>query len=76
MVELFPDMKVKEVACGARHSLFLLNTGHVMAVGCNQHGQIGNDTTQDVVIPTMLDDLTSITHVACGNIHSLASHGK
>jgi E3 ubiquitin-protein ligase HERC4 len=75
-MELFPDMKVKEVACGARHSLFLLTTGRVMAVGSNQHGQIGNDTTEDVVIPTMLHDLNSITHVTCGNIHSLASHGK
>ena len=76
MVELFPDMKVNEVACGARHSLFLLCSGRVMAVGCNQHGQIGNDTTEDVVIPSMLDDLHCITHIACGNIHSLASHGE
>ena len=74
-MELFPDTRVKEVACGARHSLFLLSTGRVMAVGSNQHGQIGNDTTEDVVIPALLDDLNCITHVACGNIHSLASHG-
>ncbi|XP_028406964.1 uncharacterized protein LOC114529378 [Dendronephthya gigantea] len=73
LVELFPDMKVKEVACGARHSLFLLATGFVMAVGCNQHGQIGNATTDDAVIPTKIDCLSSITHVACGNIHSLVS---
>lgn len=76
LVELLPDMLVKEVACGARHSLFLLTSGRVLAVGCNQYGQIGNNTTQDVVIPTMLDDLNNITHVACGNIHSLASKGK
>lgn len=64
-----------QVACGARHSLFLLHTGQVMAVGDNQFGQIGNDTTNDVVIPTVIEDISSITHIAAGNIHSLASDG-
>lgn len=74
-MQLLPHMKVKEVACGARHSLFLLTTGHVMAVGCNQQGQIGNGSTDDVVIPTKLDDLSNICHIACGNGHSLVSEG-
>ena len=47
-----------------------------MAVGCNQQGQIGNGSTEDVVIPTKLEDLDNISHIACGNSHSLASDGK
>ena len=69
-------MKVTEIACGARHSLFLLTSGHVMAVGCNQLGQIGNNSMDDAVIPTKLEDLSSISHIGCGNSHSLASDGK
>ena len=39
--EDFGNVSVKEIACGAFHSLFLLETGDVYSTGWNYHGQLG-----------------------------------
>ena len=67
--------QVSQVACGARHSLFLFTNGQVAAVGVNSKGQIGCGNTADVVCPKTIVDLSSISHIACGNCHSLAADG-
>lgn len=42
---------VSQVACGARHSVFLFTNGQVAAVGVNNRGQIGCGDTVDVICP-------------------------
>lgn len=72
-VDTLLHRQVSQVACGARHSLFLFTNGQVAAVGVNSKGQIGCGNTADVVCPKTIVDLSSISHIACGNCHSLAA---
>ena len=67
--------QVSEVACGARHSVFLFTNGQVAAVGVNSRGQIGCGDTVDVVCPKTVLDLSPISVIACGDSHTLAADG-
>ena len=66
---------VSQVACGARHSVFLFTNGQVAAVGVNNRGQIGGGDTVDVICPKTVPDLPAISVVACGNSHSIVADG-
>ncbi|KAB0388769.1 hypothetical protein E2I00_004311 [Balaenoptera physalus] len=37
------DRRVKEVACGGNHSVFLLEDGEVYTCGLNTKGQLGHE---------------------------------
>ena len=67
---------VSQVACGARHSLFLFTNGQVAAVGVNNRGQIGCGDTVDAICPKTIPDLPAISIIACGNSHNIAADGK
>lgn len=66
---------VSQVACGARHSVFLFTNGQVAAVGVNNRGQIGCGDTVDVIVPKTIPDIPAMTIIACGNSHSIAADG-
>lgn len=40
---VFRGRGLKEVACGGRHSMFLLHDGSVYTCGSNSCGQLGHD---------------------------------
>uniref|UniRef100_F7D2M5 HECT and RLD domain containing E3 ubiquitin protein ligase 3 n=1 Tax=Xenopus tropicalis TaxID=8364 RepID=F7D2M5_XENTR len=63
---------VKEVACGGKHTLFLLEDGQVYSCGWNGEGQLGHDHegTDPVQVTTLTEE--HITHIACGQSHNLA----
>ena len=56
---------VSQVACGARHSVFLFTNGQVAAVGVNNRGQIGCGDTVDGICPKTVPDLPPISVIAC-----------
>ncbi|XP_066534817.1 probable E3 ubiquitin-protein ligase HERC3 [Hoplias malabaricus] len=69
---MFDCMGLREVACGAQHSLFLLHDGSVYTCGSNSHGQLGHEkpgTKPELVVAL---DAQKIAGVACGETHSLA----
>ncbi|XP_053317589.1 probable E3 ubiquitin-protein ligase HERC3 isoform X1 [Spea bombifrons] len=63
---------IKEVACGLKHSVFLLEDGRVYSSGHNGMGQLGQDhgKPEPGHVTALADE--HIIHVACGQSHSLA----
>lgn len=68
------DGRIKEIACGNQHTLFLSERGKVYAYGKNMDGQLGINSRKEAKEPTLInafhDDF--IVHVACGIDFSLA----
>jgi alpha-tubulin suppressor-like RCC1 family protein len=68
---------VLQVSAGYDFSVARDCEGHVHAWGRNQHGQVGNGTTEPVRVPEMviggsLAGQTGITHVSAGGHHCVA----
>jgi alpha-tubulin suppressor-like RCC1 family protein len=60
------------IAAGNDYSLALLSNGTVMAWGGNEHGQLGDGTTEESDVPVPVKGLTGVTAIATGGEHSLA----
>ncbi|MGO8674153.1 MAG: PKD domain-containing protein, partial [Capsulimonadaceae bacterium] len=58
------------VAGGLNHSL-AIQSGAVWAWGWNLYGQIGNNSTASVSVPTSVSGLSNVTGIAAGDDHSL-----
>jgi alpha-tubulin suppressor-like RCC1 family protein/rhodanese-related sulfurtransferase len=69
---LRPELQIKAVACGTAHSLILLNDGTVWGCGCNEYGQLADDTGVNHRIPVKIPGLANVTALACGPDFSLA----
>jgi alpha-tubulin suppressor-like RCC1 family protein/rhodanese-related sulfurtransferase len=69
---LTPELQIKAVACGTAHSLILLNDGTVWGCGCNEYGQLADDTGVNHRIPVKIPGLANVTALACGPDFSLA----
>jgi alpha-tubulin suppressor-like RCC1 family protein len=71
---------VVAVAAGARHNLALCSDGTIAAWGLNSFGQVGNNTTNNALLPVPVDNAPGISAlygktvvaVAAGMDHSLA----
>ncbi|XP_071794911.1 uncharacterized protein [Asterias amurensis] len=63
--------KVKQIACGEKHTLFLYETGIVAACGSNSFGQLGCGDLEERVSPKSLESLEGVVYIACGANHSL-----
>lgn len=46
-----------QVACGANHTLALLDSGQLFSWGHNEHGQLGNGSTSALTNPTFIESL-------------------
>ena len=75
LVKSLLGKQVNQVACGAHHTLALLDNGWVYGWGWNSQGQLGF-TSNDPCVPSpkRIDALSGIeiTDVRCGNTHSAA----
>lgn len=60
------------------HTIMLSSSGHVYAMGSNQHGQLGlghsKQQPEDKNLPCLIESLqnVSVRDIAAGNDHSLA----
>ncbi|XP_036789586.1 probable E3 ubiquitin-protein ligase HERC3 isoform X3 [Oncorhynchus mykiss] len=70
--QAFNGRGLKEVACGWRHSLFLLRDGRVYTCGSNRCGQLGHDKPGDSPELVVALDTQKIGVVSCGQAHSMA----
>jgi alpha-tubulin suppressor-like RCC1 family protein len=62
-----------EIAAGAFHSMLLKDDGTVQAWGWNGAGQLGDGTTVDRHVPTVIPGAAGSQAVGAGAYHSLAS---
>ncbi|XP_063074747.1 probable E3 ubiquitin-protein ligase HERC3 isoform X2 [Engraulis encrasicolus] len=74
----FGGRALKEVACGGKHSLFLLHDGSVYTCGSNSSGQLGHEKAGSNPELVGALDAQKIAGVSCGSAHSLAvnEHGQ
>ena len=63
---------VVAIAAGNDYSLALLSDGTVRAWGGNEHGQLGDGTTEESDVPVTVKGLTGVTAIAAGGEHSVA----
>ncbi|EPZ35611.1 RCC1/BLIP-II [Rozella allomycis CSF55] len=63
---------VVAVACGSRHTLFLLSNGQILGTGYNAHGQLGLNSRRDYNAPAVIEYLenANIVKVTAGELHS------
>ncbi|XP_027132478.1 probable E3 ubiquitin-protein ligase HERC2 isoform X3 [Larimichthys crocea] len=69
------SLKISQVACGERHTLFALEDGRVAACGQNDYGQIGSGSNENAVVPRFVEGVDHVSKVTCGANHSLALTG-
>ncbi|KAM3610216.1 uncharacterized protein V6R79_000862 [Siganus canaliculatus] len=73
------SLKISQVACGERHTLFALEDGGVAACGQNDYGQVGSGSNENAVVPRLVEFVDGHHHVSkvtCGANHNLALTGK
>ncbi|XP_016420884.1 probable E3 ubiquitin-protein ligase HERC4 isoform X2 [Sinocyclocheilus rhinocerous] len=74
--EFFEGKRVRDVGCGRRHSVFLLEDGTVYTCGCNDLGQLGHDKARKKPEQVVSLDAQNIVSVSCGAAHTLALNDK
>lgn len=64
---------IKDVICGDYHSIFHTEEGELWSCGKNTQGQLGLDDTNPRTTPHRIKffELMNITHVSCGENHSI-----
>lgn len=67
---------IVSMAAGHRHSLALTATGRVLSWGRGLFGRLGHGNQEDKDIPTVIHSLHNISHIACGDFHSLVMDNK
>ncbi|XP_064619706.1 uncharacterized protein LOC135483104 isoform X2 [Lineus longissimus] len=72
LLRTFTHLVVDQVACGEKHSLFLIQDGTVGAVGNNCYGQLGIGDCAEATIMQKIESLSEVKAIACGANHSLA----
>ena len=67
-------VKIAQVVCGARHTVFRSFDGELLSCGVGEYGRLGVGSTFDALVPTPLDSLLEedIVEVAAGSSHTLA----
>lgn len=72
-VESLADKVVVQITCGWSHTIALTDTGDVYAWGNGDHGKLGDNDTNKVALPKLVDGLEGkrVTSVASYNEHTL-----
>lgn len=64
----FVHGRIKQAVCGSSHSVLVTLDGDVYTWGRNMDGQIGNNTRQDMKIPSMVTNINdrNVIHITSG----------
>ncbi|XP_038599484.1 probable E3 ubiquitin-protein ligase HERC4 isoform X2 [Tachyglossus aculeatus] len=74
--DFFQNKKVRDVGCGLRHTVFVLDDGTVYTCGCNDLGQLGHEKARKRPEQVVALDAQNIVAVSCGDAHTLALNDK
>ena len=75
LTSVMPLSTVIQISCGRHHSMFLTLGGRLFACGENECGQLGINSQDDAMLPTIINHNIGherIVSVACGAAHTLA----
>ncbi|XP_033108353.1 probable E3 ubiquitin-protein ligase HERC4 isoform X2 [Anneissia japonica] len=72
----FQGRSVRQIACGHRHTLFVLDDGTVYSCGNNEQGQLGHDKTSSFPEQIKALETFSIRQAACGYAHNVVINNK
>ncbi|TRY50968.1 Regulator of chromosome condensation 1/beta-lactamase-inhibitor protein II [Cryptosporidium tyzzeri] len=75
LIESLAGLPIKEISCGGHHTAILLVTGKLYMFGGGAFGKLGFGSTDDVLIPRLLEgplEDIQITKVSLGSQHSAA----
>ncbi|KAM9325224.1 putative E3 ubiquitin-protein ligase HERC4 [Gastrophryne carolinensis] len=72
----FLNKNVRDVGCGSRHTVFVLEDGTVYTCGCNDLGQLGHEKSRKKPEQVGALDAQNIVAVSCGEAHTLALNDK
>ncbi|KAM6130608.1 putative E3 ubiquitin-protein ligase HERC4 isoform 1-T2 [Phoenicopterus ruber ruber] len=70
--DFFLNKRVRDVGCGLRHTVFVLDDGTVYTCGCNDLGQLGHEKARKRPEHVGALDAQNIVAVSCGEAHTLA----
>lgn len=67
-------LNIIDIAAGVSHCLALDDNGNVYSWGCGDQSQLGRPfrDNEEGIIPGLINDLTDIVSIECGNFHSFA----
>ncbi|XP_011537899.1 putative E3 ubiquitin-protein ligase HERC4 isoform X8 [Homo sapiens] len=74
--DFFINKRVRDVGCGLRHTVFVLDDGTVYTCGCNDLGQLGHEKSRKKPEQVVALDAQNIVAVSCGEAHTLALNDK
>ncbi|XP_067155866.1 probable E3 ubiquitin-protein ligase HERC4 isoform X3 [Apteryx mantelli] len=72
----FLNKRIRDVGCGLRHTVFVLDDGTVYTCGCNDLGQLGHEKARKRPEHVGALDAQNIVAVSCGEAHTLALNDK
>ena len=70
---VFADQPISQVALGGSHTAAITNQGTLYMWGMAEHGQLGFQSSEDILVPKELDKgrlPETVASVACGNMHT------
>jgi alpha-tubulin suppressor-like RCC1 family protein len=69
------SITIKNVSGGENYTIFLDSTGKVYSCGINSNGQLGQNNTSQLLVPTRIQYFVTnniiITNIACGFFHTI-----
>nr|XP_004049536.1 probable E3 ubiquitin-protein ligase HERC4 isoform X7 [Gorilla gorilla gorilla] len=74
--DFFINKRIRDVGCGLRHTVFVLDDGTVYTCGCNDLGQLGHEKSRKKPEQVVALDAQNIVAVSCGEAHTLALNDK
>uniref|UniRef100_A0A669PYQ2 HECT-type E3 ubiquitin transferase n=1 Tax=Phasianus colchicus TaxID=9054 RepID=A0A669PYQ2_PHACC len=74
--DFFLNKRIRDVGCGLRHTVFVLDDGTVYTCGCNDLGQLGHEKARKRPEHVGALDAQNIVAVSCGEAHTLALNDK
>jgi Regulator of chromosome condensation (RCC1) repeat len=75
-VKQLNDHQIQKLCCGKFHSLFLNGTGHILACGANNFGQLGTGCKSNYFTPTLIENIGDVRELSAWNYSAAITHNN
>ena len=73
---MIDQLVITRIECGYNHCLAILISGQVISWGNNEYYQCGQRMPEEILRPSLINNLYNIREISCGSEHSLALSNK